>query len=85
MTSDGDALDEDLIVRRDVIDLVLREAPLTTDEVLRDMALPSHPAYSPDEVERAIRDLAQLGLLHCSVDRMLHPTRAARAFARLPN
>ena len=84
MTTADDATDDDLVVRRDVLDLVMREAPLTEEEVLRDMALPSHPAYDTDQVGRAIRDLAQLGLLHCSSDRMLTPTRAARAFARLP-
>lgn len=83
--TDVDHDHDDLVVRRDVLDLVLKEAPISIEEALRDMALPSHPAYSADAVERAIRDLAQLGLVHCTSDRLLHPTRAARAFASLPS
>jgi len=58
--------------------LSLYPETLTVDELVREMTISPQPEER-DAVERAVRDLAAVGLLHTEGSRVF-PTRAAVAF-----
>jgi predicted transcriptional regulator len=62
--------------------LELHPAPLTTAELIRELAGEQPGFAERDAVERAVRDLAAVGLLHRSAELVL-PTRAALRFQAL--
>ena len=75
---------QDAEAQRALLALVLAEHPaqLTTSEVARELTGDSGDFAERDAVERAMRDLADVGLLHRHGAFVL-PTRAARHFDRL--
>ena len=76
-TADEDVRDQAAVLRHV---LSLFPETLTLDELVREMigVSPSRPAER-DAVERAVRDLSAVGLLHEEGSRVI-PTRAAVAF-----
>jgi hypothetical protein len=74
----------DLATESAVIRQVLEVHPvlLTTDELVRELAGESPDFAERDAIERAVRDLAGVGLLHHHGEFVL-PTRAALHFSEL--
>jgi hypothetical protein len=79
-TAELDARDQTAVLRHV---LSLYPETLTVDELVREMIGFSTPQSSErDAVERAVRDLAAVGLLHAEGSRVF-PTRAAATFHSL--
>ena len=74
-TADEDVRDQAAVLRHV---LSLYPETLTVDELVREMTTSPQPDER-DAVERAVRDLAAVGLLHQEGSRVF-PTRAAVAF-----
>lgn len=87
MNSSDDSLspaDEDVAVEAAVLQHILdfHPARMTAAELVRELGGESPGFGERDAIERAIRALAQAGLLH-SRDDFLAPTRAALRFSEL--
>lgn len=79
-TAEMDALDQTAVLRHV---LSLYPETLTLDELVREMiGIASSEPSERDAVERAVRDLAAVGLLHEEGNRVF-PTRAAVVFHSL--
>lgn len=63
--------------------LDLHPTRVTSDELVRDMAGEDADFGARDEIERAIRELTGVGLLHRTDDDFVTPTRAAIHFGEL--
>ena len=75
---------EDRLVQRAVLTLTLAEHPvqLTLDDLGRELSDEPGDFAQRDAIERAVRDLVGVGLLHRH-DEFVLPTRAATYFDRL--
>lgn len=62
--------------------LSLHPQALTLDELIREMTAASPEFEGRDRIERAVRDLVAVGLLHREGERVM-PTRAAARFYEL--
>lgn len=69
---------EDQIIQSAVLlnAVVLHPAPVTEDELVREVATDSEDFGERDGIKRAVRDLVSVGLLHRH-DSFVLPTRAA--------
>jgi hypothetical protein len=81
-TWDEDEREESAVLRQV---LEYHPATLTQDELIREMTGGGSTAFcDADRVERAVRELAGVGLLHRpGEDGMLRPTRAAVRYSEL--
>jgi hypothetical protein len=81
LTNEGeDARVESALLQR-VLDL--HPTRVTADELIRDLAGEDADFAARDGVERAIRELTGVGLLHRTDDDFVTPTRAAIHFGEL--
>lgn len=75
---------EDVAIESAVLQYVLALHPtaLTREEIVLELCGPGKSFAERDAIERAVRDLAGVGLLHLS-DSLVLPSRAALRFDRL--
>jgi hypothetical protein len=64
--------------------LAIHPGQVTVDELARELVSEADGFAGRDAIERAVRDLAGVGLLHCH-DSFVLPTRAAIRFDQLLN
>lgn len=73
-TADQDDRDQASVLREI---LFIYPEPITGEELIREKTIVSDDFAERDRIERAIRDLTAIGLLHRRDDDLLIPTRAA--------
>lgn len=73
-TADQDDRDQASVLREI---LFIHPEPITGEELIREKTIVSDDFAERDRIERAIRDLTAIGLLHRRDDDLLIPTRAA--------
>lgn len=73
-TADQDDRDQASVLREI---LFLYPEPITREELIREKTIVSDDFAERDRIERAIRDLTAIGLLHRRDDDLVIPTRAA--------
>jgi len=73
-TADQDDRDQASVLREI---LFIYPEPITREELIREKTIVSDDFAERDRIERAIRDLTAIGLLHRRDDDLLIPTRAA--------
>lgn len=73
-TGDQDDGDQASVLREI---LFIYPEPITGEELIREKTIGSSEFAERDRIERAIRDLTAIGLLHRRDDDLLIPTRAA--------
>jgi hypothetical protein len=78
-TADQDDRDQAAVLREV---LYIYPEVLTLDELARELTFASDAFGDHDRIERAVRDLTRVGLLH-QVGPLVLPTRTATAFNRL--
>lgn len=76
--------DDDLVMESAVLQRVpdVHPARLSVDELIREIAGEAADFGNRDAIERAVRDLSDVGLLHHR-DEFVNPTRAALRFQEL--
>lgn len=73
-TADQDDRDQAGVLREI---LFIYPEPITREELIREKTIAAPEFSERDRIERAIRDLTAIGLLHRRDDDLLIPTRAA--------
>jgi hypothetical protein len=78
-TADEDRAQESAVLQHV---LALHPTAVTVEELVRELDSERDSFSDRDAIERAVRDLAGAGLLHCS-ESLVRPTRAALRFDEL--